>query len=450
MGLDNAPRLRDRHGAVARDGRGRRRAAGDPRQFRSGDRPGAADLRLRGGDHRRPRQSLGHARGRHHARRRAERSARRSIPAGRCSPATSCSWWCWRCGRRACSRGAGDDATSASRRRRAPGSSSPARRARVRRGRSRAAPFWAARRPLRLLIEIYLLPRAGQPVESAGRICRPGLGRPAGLCRARRLRAVRARGSGGLAPLSRHAARRRRRGDLSRCRSRRCCSACAGAISPSAPGWWPRCSGSSPSQIVAARRRLRHEPAASVIARSLGRTPHDARFVDLLDRAGARWSRVLGADRSAAALALRPRADRDPRQRARGAQQRRRRRSRIKLAVYVVAAFGTAMVGALIFLQKLRISPDAAFTSTTGPRSSSSSSSSAASAASKGRSSARSSSSCCARRWPISAPLSARSWARSRSSCRALGAGGLWGLIADRFGWQSSPLQRRLILTEPA
>ncbi len=34
---------------------------------------------------------------------------------------------------------------------------------------------------------------------------------------------------------------------------------------------------------------------------------------------------------------------------------------RVKLVVYVVTAFGTAMVGALIFLQKLRISPDAAF-----------------------------------------------------------------------------------------
>jgi branched-chain amino acid transport system permease protein len=34
---------------------------------------------------------------------------------------------------------------------------------------------------------------------------------------------------------------------------------------------------------------------------------------------------------------------------------------RIKLIVYVVTALGTAMVGALIFLQKLRITPDAAF-----------------------------------------------------------------------------------------
>jgi branched-chain amino acid transport system permease protein len=35
--------------------------------------------------------------------------------------------------------------------------------------------------------------------------------------------------------------------------------------------------------------------------------------------------------------------------------------TRTKLLVYIVTAFGTAMVGALIFLQKLRISPDAAF-----------------------------------------------------------------------------------------
>jgi branched-chain amino acid transport system permease protein len=33
----------------------------------------------------------------------------------------------------------------------------------------------------------------------------------------------------------------------------------------------------------------------------------------------------------------------------------------IKFAVYVLTAFGTAMIGAFIFLQKLRISPDTAF-----------------------------------------------------------------------------------------
>jgi branched-chain amino acid transport system permease protein len=35
--------------------------------------------------------------------------------------------------------------------------------------------------------------------------------------------------------------------------------------------------------------------------------------------------------------------------------------TRVKLVVYVLTAFGTGMVGALIFLQKLRISPDTAF-----------------------------------------------------------------------------------------
>ncbi len=35
--------------------------------------------------------------------------------------------------------------------------------------------------------------------------------------------------------------------------------------------------------------------------------------------------------------------------------------TRIKVVVYIITAFGTAMLGALIFLQKLRISPDAAF-----------------------------------------------------------------------------------------
>jgi branched-chain amino acid transport system permease protein len=35
--------------------------------------------------------------------------------------------------------------------------------------------------------------------------------------------------------------------------------------------------------------------------------------------------------------------------------------TRTKLVVYVITAFGTATVGALIFLQKLRVSPDTAF-----------------------------------------------------------------------------------------
>ena len=88
-GSRQPPHLRAGHGAVARGRRGRRRVPRGPHQFRSGDRAGPADLRLRGGDHRRPRQPVGHARRRHHPRRRRRRSARRSIRAGSCSPAIS-------------------------------------------------------------------------------------------------------------------------------------------------------------------------------------------------------------------------------------------------------------------------------------------------------------------------------------------------------------------------
>src|SRR5262249_21537316 len=61
-------RLCARHGAVARRHRGCRRVHRHTHQFRSRHRPRAADLRLRGGDHRRPRQYVGHARGGNHPR----------------------------------------------------------------------------------------------------------------------------------------------------------------------------------------------------------------------------------------------------------------------------------------------------------------------------------------------------------------------------------------------
>jgi hypothetical protein len=53
-----------------------------------------------------------------------------------------------------------------------------------------AAPAWGGRDDLRLLSEIYAYV-AREPVEFARRLCRARLGRPAGLCRARRLRLVR-------------------------------------------------------------------------------------------------------------------------------------------------------------------------------------------------------------------------------------------------------------------
>ena len=118
----------------------------------------------------------------------------------------------------------------------------------------------------------------------------------------------------------------------------------------------------------------------------------------------------------------------------------------IKLAVYVLTGFGTAMVGALIFLMKLRISPDTAFS---------------------------------VNDWTafvifitviggigrIEGPIigtviffALRQTLSDLGSLYLLMMGavaiivmlwaprGLWGLIAERFGWQALPLQRRLVL----
>ena len=119
---------------------------------------------------------------------------------------------------------------------------------------------------------------------------------------------------------------------------------------------------------------------------------------------------------------------------------------RIKLIVYVLVAAGTAMVGALIFLMKLRISPDTAFS---------------------------------VNDWTafvifivvvggigrIEGPVIGtviffvmRQTLSDLGSLYLLIMGavaivvmlaapkGLWGLLAERFGWQALPLQRRLVL----
>jgi branched-chain amino acid transport system permease protein len=121
--------------------------------------------------------------------------------------------------------------------------------------------------------------------------------------------------------------------------------------------------------------------------------------------------------------------------------------ARIKFLVYVLTAFGTAMVGALIFLQKLRISPDTAFS---------------------------------VNDWTafvifitviggigrIEGPIIGtiifflmRQALADLGSLYLLMMGavaivvmlwapkGLWGLIVERFGWQALPLQRYLVLT---
>jgi branched-chain amino acid transport system permease protein len=123
---------------------------------------------------------------------------------------------------------------------------------------------------------------------------------------------------------------------------------------------------------------------------------------------------------------------------------------RLKFTVYVLTAFGTGMAGALIFLMKLRISPDTAFS---------------------------------VNDWTafvifivviggigrIEGPIVGtviffvmRQTLSDLGSIYLLIMGsvaivvmlaapkGLWGLVAERFGWQALPLQRRLVLPNNA
>jgi branched-chain amino acid transport system permease protein len=122
--------------------------------------------------------------------------------------------------------------------------------------------------------------------------------------------------------------------------------------------------------------------------------------------------------------------------------------TRIKVIVYIITAFGTAMIGALIFLQKLRISPDAAFS---------------------------------VNDWTafvifmtviggigrLEGPIiGALVFFLLRQTLADLGTlyllllgavaivvmlwapKGIWGLIVDQFGWQLFPLERRVVLDD--
>jgi branched-chain amino acid transport system permease protein len=122
--------------------------------------------------------------------------------------------------------------------------------------------------------------------------------------------------------------------------------------------------------------------------------------------------------------------------------------TRIKVLVYIITAFATAMIGALIFLQKLRISPDAAFS---------------------------------VNDWTafvifmtviggigrIEGPIvGAVVFFLLRQTLADLGTlyllllgavaigvmlfapKGIWGLIVERFGWQLFPLERRVVLDD--
>ena len=122
--------------------------------------------------------------------------------------------------------------------------------------------------------------------------------------------------------------------------------------------------------------------------------------------------------------------------------------TRIKVLVYIITAFATAMIGALIFLQKLRISPDSAFS---------------------------------VNDWTafvifmtviggigrIEGPIvGAVVFFVLRQTLADLGTlyllllgavaivvmlwapKGIWGLIVERFGWQVFPLERRVVLDD--
>src|SRR5579883_496381 len=116
----------------------------------------------------------------------------------------------------------------------------------------------------------------------------------------------------------------------SRSRSRRWCSGCADITSPSAPGWLRRSFASSPREFLV------YWIALALVVLVLGL------IISLLR---SRYGLALTAIRDNEVAAL-----------SNGVSVRR-----VKFVVYVTTAFCTAMVGAVIFLQKLRISPDAAF-----------------------------------------------------------------------------------------
>jgi branched-chain amino acid transport system permease protein len=94
-------------------------------------------------------------------------------------------------------------------------------------------------------------------------------------------------------------------------------------------------------------------------AKTLGRTPHD-RFVTVYVTSLSLLALVLAMIfftlRSRLGLALTAIRDNETAARANGVNV-----DRTKLMVYVASACGTAMIGAVTFLQRLRISPDSGF-----------------------------------------------------------------------------------------
>jgi len=94
-------------------------------------------------------------------------------------------------------------------------------------------------------------------------------------------------------------------------------------------------------------------------AQTLGRTPHDrfvATYLSVFVLLAAILAMIFVILRSRMGLALTAIRDNEGAARSSGVNV-----DQVKLIIYVTAACGTAMVGALIFLQRLRISPDSGF-----------------------------------------------------------------------------------------
>src|SRR5581483_4364625 len=410
------------------------------RQFRPGHRPGAADLRVRGGDHRWPRQHVGHARRRYHprgraGRRRADRSrlagARRACRLSRCAGAAP---------RRPVSEGCGMKVAHATRSSQI-GTALFALALVI----LAAAPLWGDRQALRLLAEIYtfvalaslwnlLAGYAG--LVSVGQQAFVGFGgyllfALTMLAGVHPLLAIPIAGfAAAIVSVPVVALMLRLRGHyfaIGICVMAEVFRLVAAQISVLGGG-----SGVS-------------LPASIVIGMAPTRTlrEFETYWLALVLVAGIITAIVMLL-RSRYGLALTAIRDNELAARSNGVNV-----LRIKYIVYVITAFGTAMVGALIFLQKLRISPDTAFS---------------------------------VNDWTayvifitviggigrVEGPIIGtviffllRQTLADLGSLYLMMLGvvaivvmlwapkGLWGLVVARFGWQAFPLQRRLIVSTP-
>ena len=175
----------------------------------------------------------------------------------------------------------------------------------------------------------------------------------------------------GLDPLLAIAAGGADRRGCSRCRPALVVFRLRGPISPSAPGWWRRCirlvlaqlkqlGGGTGTSLprVGHQRHVRHrlgQGDCSTCARRPRATSSPTGWRWLLAVGDACcWSMLVL--RSRHGLALPPSAIRKPPPKASASTA-----SAPSSGVYVLAAAVTGMIGALIYLQKARISPDAAF-----------------------------------------------------------------------------------------